>query len=255
MWLKNLKFTKPIYQNYLNLPKYFKRAHFYTNLYFRCETCCHITFHRAVRVTTLGALLWNKSNAIYFLNVLSFHRPFGSLSQFSHLEKQWHAKFQPFLQSFPLSNSRNSPRLNVYRMEELSDTYPLPSGSNLHTHTPPPQNNLFLGVQTPSSKENPRRNNIFHLVLKPQENFNITWFHLETINLPRLTPTFRTFLGQTEAFHRFFTPTSYDPHQQHRWVFQKEKTDLKIPAFEDSSSLNLSLYLNCFYSSFLPVTG
>lgn len=159
------------------------------------------------------------------------------------------------LQSFPPSSSRNSPSLNVYRIEELSDTYPLPSGGNLHTHTPhthtPPQkNNLFLEVQTQSSKENPRINNIFHLVLKPHENFSITWFHLETINLPRFTLRFRTFLGPTETFHRFFTPTSHDPHQQHWWIFQEEKTDLKILAFEDTYSLNLSLRLNCFYSSF-----
>lgn len=135
------------------------------------------------------------------------------------------------LQSFPPSSSRNSPRLNAYRAEELSDlTKDLTKVILWHMALIfTLQNNIFfLGVQTQSSKENLGINNIFHLVLKPHENFSITWFHLETINLPWFAPSFGTLLGQTETFDGFFTPASHDPHQQHWWVFQKEQTDLKI---------------------------
>lgn len=123
--------------------------------------------------------------------------------------------------------------------ESCQTLIPLPSGGNLH---PPKHTHTFLGVQTQSSKENPRINNMFHLVLKPHEDFSVTWFHLETINLSWFAPRFRTFLGQTETFDGFFTPASHDPHEQHWWVFQKERTDLKTPAFE-RCTVEISLYV------------
>lgn len=125
---------------------------------------------------------------------------------------------------------------------------PLPSGGNLH---PPKHTHTFLGVQTRSSKENPRINNVSPGLETPWEfqcYLISSWNHKSLLVCTKVQDFPGTNWDFWWIFHTSFTRSSWTALMS----FSEGENRPENPSFWEVYSWNLTLCLNCSCSPSRP---